>query len=243
MLVCTLAMLAALNPIQPPRRRSQPSKQTPAHSAQQSSSLQPKQVSKTAKHDMGPPDEAQQGVINGQSHHPLSSCQAGDLRPGNQSPPTLGSATDATPLNSAGCSQTAADQSGQFKDAAASTQRQQHRDALSTQPQSQAFDQSNESMHSTPALGQAASQGPPTQAEQQQADGGYPVGQILQQQCADSPEQLVRLAEYYPKQSPYKGYRCDLVALLANLCFRRPAVHEKVQQLGGVELILCQCQV
>lgn len=70
-----------------------------------------------------------------------------------------------------------------------------------------------------------------------------PVEQALSQQTAESAEQLLRLAEQYPKQSPYNGYRCDLVALLANLCFRRSAVQHKVQQLGGVELILSQCQV
>lgn len=70
-----------------------------------------------------------------------------------------------------------------------------------------------------------------------------PVEQALSQQTADSPEELLQLAEQYPKQSPYQGYRCDLVALLANLCFRRSAVQRKVQQLGGVELILSQCQV
>ena len=67
--------------------------------------------------------------------------------------------------------------------------------------------------------------------------------QALSQQHADSPEELIRLAGQFPKQSPYKGYRCDLVALLANLCFRRHAVQDAVQQLGGVELILSQCQV
>lgn len=67
--------------------------------------------------------------------------------------------------------------------------------------------------------------------------------QVLSQQHAESPEELIRLAGQFPKLSPYKGYRCDLVALLANLCFRRHAVQDAVQQLGGVELILSQCQV
>ncbi|KAL3140251.1 hypothetical protein ABBQ38_004522 [Trebouxia sp. C0009 RCD-2024] len=83
-------------------------------------------------------------------------------------------------------------------------------------------------------------------AEPPSEDGGQAAccsfEQALSQQIADSAEELLRLAEQYPKRSPYKGYRCDLVALLANLCFRRPAVQHKVQQLGGVELILSQCQ-
>ncbi|KAL3153844.1 hypothetical protein ABBQ32_013419 [Trebouxia sp. C0010 RCD-2024] len=83
-------------------------------------------------------------------------------------------------------------------------------------------------------------------AEPPNEDGGQAaccsVEQALSQQTADSAEELLRLAEQYPKQSPYTGYRCDLVALLANLCFQCPAVQHKVQQLGGVELILSQCQ-
>lgn len=69
------------------------------------------------------------------------------------------------------------------------------------------------------------------------------INPALSQQHAESPQELIRLAGQFPKQSPYKGYRCDLVALLANLCFRRHAVQDAVQQLGGVELILSQCQV
>lgn len=83
----------------------------------------------------------------------------------------------------------------------------------------------------------------PSQEDQQQQDACYPAQQAMSQQTADSPEELMQLAQQYPKQSPYSCYRCDLVALLANLCFRRPAVQHKVQQLGGVELILSQCQV
>lgn len=83
----------------------------------------------------------------------------------------------------------------------------------------------------------------PTQDGQHIQDECYPVQQVMVQQTADSPEELMQLAVQYPKQSPYSGYRCDLVALLANLCFRRSAVQHKVQQLGGVELLLSQCQV
>ena len=83
----------------------------------------------------------------------------------------------------------------------------------------------------------------PSQEGQRKQDACYPPQQAMNRQTADSPEELVQQAQQYPKQSPYSGYRCDLVALLANLCFRRPAVQHKVQQLGGVELILSQCQV
>lgn len=69
------------------------------------------------------------------------------------------------------------------------------------------------------------------------------VDHFLQRQVADSPTQLAELARQYPVQSPYQGYRVDLVALLANLSYRNNAVQQKVQQLGGVELILSQCQV
>ena len=82
-----------------------------------------------------------------------------------------------------------------------------------------------------------------SQEGQHEQDACFPAQQAMMQQAADSPEELMQLAQQYPKQSPYSGYRCDLVALLANLCFRRPAVQHKVQQLGGVELILSQCQV
>ena len=83
----------------------------------------------------------------------------------------------------------------------------------------------------------------PSQEGQHNSDASYPAQQAKVQQTADSPEELMQLAVQYPKQSPYNGYRCDLVALLANLCFQCPAVQRKVQQLGGVELILSQCQV
>ncbi|KAL0023730.1 hypothetical protein WJX79_008961 [Trebouxia sp. C0005] len=88
------------------------------------------------------------------------------------------------------------------------------------------------------------------QDEAEKRQDGIPKDQLITlltlalaiQQDSGSPEQLIRLAQQFPRQSPYKGYRCDLVALLANLCFRRPAVQNKVQQLGGTELILSQCQ-
>lgn len=69
------------------------------------------------------------------------------------------------------------------------------------------------------------------------------VDGFLERQVATSPFELAHLAQHYPRGSPYKGYRVDLVALLANLSYRRSATQQKVQQLGGVELILSQCQV
>ena len=82
---------------------------------------------------------------------------------------------------------------------------------------------------------------PPATASQQDVDSA--VSYFTEHQTADTPSQLAEVAKHYPRQSPYKGYRVDLVALLANLSYRNAAVQQKVQQLGGVELILSQCQV
>lgn len=81
----------------------------------------------------------------------------------------------------------------------------------------------------------------PATAQQQDVDQA--VSDFTEHQTADTPSQLAEVAKQYPRQSPYKGYRVDLVALLANLSYRNAAVQQKVQQLGGVELILSQCQV
>ena len=81
----------------------------------------------------------------------------------------------------------------------------------------------------------------PAGVRQQDADGA--LSHFTEHQTADTPVQLAEVAKQYPRQSPYKGYRVDLVALLANLSYRNAAVQQKVQQLGGVELILSQCQV
>lgn len=116
----------------------------------------------------------------------------------------------------------------------------QERNMLSSQLHKPAENQTNE----TSAMqGQPEHQHHPGQGDQQQTGACCPVQQAWHQQTAHTPEELAELAEQYPKQSPYNGYRCDLVALVANLCFRRLAVQQKVQQLGGVELILSQCQV
>lgn len=122
----------------------------------------------------------------------------------------------------------------------------QGRSMLSSQLHKPDEDQTNESsaVQSPPPVHLPPEhQHHPGQEDQEKTDACCPVQQDMRQQTAHTPEELAELAEQYPKQSPYSGYRCDLVALLANLCFRRLAVQQKVQQLGGVELILSQCQV
>lgn len=122
----------------------------------------------------------------------------------------------------------------------------QERNTLSSQLHKPDETQTNESsaMQGEPPVNMLPEhQHHPRQEDQQETDACCPVQQAMHQQTAHTPEELARLAEQYPKQSPYSGYRCDLVALVANLCFRRLAVQQKVQQLGGVELILSQCQV
>jgi len=50
-------------------------------------------------------------------------------------------------------------------------------------------------------------------------------------------------APCWPTQTLYPGYRKDLVAVLANLSFGRPPVQLHVSSIGGVELLLQQCQI
>eukprot|EP00198_Chlamydomonas_reinhardtii_P004947 XP_001694283.1 predicted protein [Chlamydomonas reinhardtii] len=57
------------------------------------------------------------------------------------------------------------------------------------------------------------------------------------------PAALERLAVGFPagaSATPYIGYRGDLVAVVANGCFRRPTVTSAVVRLGGLELLLAQ---
>lgn len=54
------------------------------------------------------------------------------------------------------------------------------------------------------------------------------------------PEQLRGLAEGFPTEAPYDGYRGDLVSVLANGAFRRRAVVSEVLSYGGLELVLAQ---
>ena len=190
LLTLALAMLAALDPIQPPRRHAKPTQQ-PANTQAEPSS-------------MATPLSKQQNPPNA------------DVRlPG----PTAETQMQEAELGPAGShlQQGAGLHSTQEHQAAAHlvADLDPHHDSL--QAQSQA-DADNQSLF-------------------------IEVNQLLSQQDAESPEQLIQLAHHFPRQSPYKGYRCDLVALLANLCFRRLAVQNKVQQLGGTELILSQCQV
>ena len=50
-------------------------------------------------------------------------------------------------------------------------------------------------------------------------------------------------AEQFAAVQPYPGYRSDVLAALANAAHGRPAVQAAVSALGGVELVLAQCQV
>ena len=190
LLTLALAMLAALDPIQPPRRHAKPTQQ-PANTQ-----AEPSSMARLLSKQQNPPNA--------------------DARlPG----PTAETQMQEAELGPAGSQlqQGAALHSAQEHQAAAhlAADLDPYHDSLQAQSQADADNQSLSKV----------------------------VNQLLSQQDAESPEQLIQLAHQFPRQSPYKGYRCDLVALLANLCFRRLAVQNKVQQLGGTELILSQCQV
>lgn len=190
LLTLALAMLAALNPIQPPRRHAKPNQQPASTQAQPSS----------------------EATLLSKQHNPLNA----DAH--------VSGATEETQMQEAELSP-------------ASSQPQQGASLNSTQGQQAAprlvadLDLRHDSLQAQ------------TQADADNQSLSKAVSQLLSQQDAESPEQLIGLAQQFPRQSPFKGYRCDLVALLANLCFRRLAVQNKVQQLGGTELILSQCQV
>ncbi|PSC67748.1 ataxin-10 [Micractinium conductrix] len=62
-------------------------------------------------------------------------------------------------------------------------------------------------------------------------------------QVAELAPQLAAEAAGLPSAPPYPGYRSDLLAALANAAHARPAVQAEVGSLGGVELVLAQCQV
>ena len=47
----------------------------------------------------------------------------------------------------------------------------------------------------------------------------------------------------FPSYHLYFGYRTDIVAALANMCFRRSSCQDELLALGGVELVLSNCQV
>lgn len=50
-------------------------------------------------------------------------------------------------------------------------------------------------------------------------------------------------AAFFIAKQPYAGYRSDLLAVLGNAAHGRQPVQEAIAALGGVELILAQCQV
>jgi len=190
LLTLALAILAALNPIQPPRRHAKPTQQPASTQAEPSS-----EATLLSKQQNPPNADARLSGLTAETQ-----MQEAELSP-------AGSQLQ----QGAGLRST---QEYQAAPHLAADLDSQH-DSLQAQSQSDADNQ---------WLSKA-------------------VNQLLSQQDAESPEQLIRLAQQFPRQSPYKGYRCDLVALLANLCFRRLTVQNKVQQLGGTELILSQCQV
>lgn len=47
----------------------------------------------------------------------------------------------------------------------------------------------------------------------------------------------------FPSFHLYIGYRTDIVATLANMCFRRPCCQDELLAQGGVEVVLSNCQV
>ncbi|CAD7702377.1 unnamed protein product [Ostreobium quekettii] len=47
----------------------------------------------------------------------------------------------------------------------------------------------------------------------------------------------------FPRKQPYRGYRTDVVAVLANSMYRRPEVQRAVMGLGGLPLLLNQCRL
>ncbi len=192
LLTLTLAMLAALNPIQPPRRHAKPTQQPASIQAEPSS------MATLLSKEQNPPNA--DARLSGSQTGAEPQMQEAELSP-TGSQPQQAAALHGTQKHQA-APHIVADPDSQH-------------DSLQAQSQADADNQ---------LLFKA-------------------VSQLLSQQDAESPEQLIRLAQQFLRQSPYKGYRCDLVAFLANLCFRRLAVQNKVQQLGGTELILSQCQV
>ncbi len=190
LLTLTLAMLAALNPIQPPRRHTNATQQPANTQAQPSSESMP--LSK----QQNPPN------ADARLSGPTAETQMQEAEP--------------SPASS------------QLQQASGLHSTQEHEAAPHLVADLDPYHDSIQAHSQADAHNQSLSQA---------------VNQLLSQQDAESPDQLIRRAQQFPRQSPYKGYRCDLVALLANLCFRRLAVQNKVQQLGGTELILSQCQV
>jgi ataxin-10 len=83
---------------------------------------------------------------------------------------------------------------------------------------------------------QAVEQAVQQQAVQQQVPtaGHHPPGQQQGQQA---------LPVHATVKQPYHGYRADLVALLSNMLFENTAVQDQVLAVGGVELLLSNCNL
>ncbi|EFN52144.1 hypothetical protein CHLNCDRAFT_27021 [Chlorella variabilis] len=62
-------------------------------------------------------------------------------------------------------------------------------------------------------------------------------------QVAELAPSLAQRAQCFPAAQPYQGFRTDLLAAVANATYGRPAVQSEVCALGGVELVLAQCQL
>ena len=198
MLVMALAMLTALNPIQPPRR--------PTSATQENATADPVVTGSPAtKQHNASTLSAQQGHhSNADLHNQHPSIQSQHMASEDSSHNTL-------------------------------------QPYVSDISKHQRTEQQDSGQTSRTTLSDASQSTDSNQQHFSVMD--LPVDHLLHQLHADVPEQLAQLSQQYPKHPPYKGYRCDLVALLANLCFRQKAVQQKVQQLGCVELILSQCQV
>lgn len=259
-LVTTLAMLAALAPIQPFKRQSTVAPQATAVPAQpavlpeaQHAAQQLNAVSLDSDHQqscaqMMCPDSTFEANSSAQPSLVLPTQQqlpqhAGpkadnmqsqpqvrqDLSPAASSKQNVSSATPTSSANGAG----ALDVTCQLPPD--SPRSDTHTLPAATASSTAHTEQANLAVHAAnPELQSATAQKAAIDAA---------VQCFTEQQTADTPSQLAELAKQYPKQSLYKGYRVDLVALLANLSYRHSAAQKKVQQLGCVELLLSQCQV
>lgn len=258
MLVTTLAMLAALAPIQPlSRQPTAPSQATavpaqPAvlpeaqHAAQQLNAVSLDSDCQQSCAQMTCPDSTVEANSSAQPSLVLPTQQqlpqhAGpkadsqsqvrqDLSPAASSRQNVSSATQNSSANGAG----ALDLTFQLPPGSPVNSSHKHTLPAATAPSTAHTEQANLAVHAA---------NPELQSATAQKDAIDAVQCFTEQQTADTPSQLAELAKHYPKQSLYKGYRVDLVALLANLSYRHSAAQQKVQQLGCVELLLSQCQV
>ena len=277
MLVTALAMLSALQPIQPPSRASN-SRRNPGQAQPQSSPSQcissaagplpipaaePLQVPADSETQQEPNLSqtaseqprlsarfanlmSEQATDKAQSS--ASCCEAGD-QPNSSSEPPAAVITHAQELQAGSQSSASAEVQG-----TASVLTQDAGSALTAEqlqlPSQQLGFQVSQN-RPPPAASEVSQQAPVSIQDSSLMSGADTLQSpehavedtFLQHQIASSPSELAELAQHYPRKSPYKGYRVDLVALLANLSFRRGVMQQKVNQLGRVELILSQCQV